>query len=790
MRIGATQYNYKYGTQLHFPYSIASILANCPSDITYELVHCGIERERYEEDALRFVTCDVLLCSLYVWNEQITREVIRRVKALNRNVLVICGGPQVPDNAQDWLASNPEVNYVVHGEGEIALWEGIRAALAGVDPLVAGWELLGDRGKPPVRINDLAQLASPYLKNTVDLLTKNASSDIDWIAAWETNRGCPYQCLAGDALVDTVEGQIPIAELAKTHETIGVFTYDRTERRAKVATARNIRKIGHEAMVRVRFDDGTHLDCTPDHKFLAFKWGNQYTGETEWEAQAIDLRPGTRVRAKRIEVLPNGRRLVYWARRQSEYRSRLVAEWMIGRSLMDGEIATRRGLGQPIGNPYRDAGSGRFTGNHHVVSVEKLEGLHDVYCLEVSDTGWFYSNDVLVQNCTFCDWGSNTYTKLRQFPMHRLEAELEWFRTRHIPYIDCCDANFGILPRDLDIAKSLREYAKNGDGHEPWRVTFRQSWAKMSSEKVIPVAKALQEAGALTAVGLALESLDEHTLDTIKRKNLRFETFGQLTKLFRSHGLPTYTEIIRALPGETLASFEEGLRNLVENSDIEAIYIYSCAVLPNAPMADPQYRATHKIETVSSPIYLAHSQAGVRTDVEEYEHLVVSTSTASREDVEAMHLLSWMVITFHSLGLLRYAMQASKIPPMEFYKAVLNGGASLALEKEIGRVQEQVSGGLAGNGWGDVDAAWGTILWPIEETSWLRLTENPQFLTDLPYILECAGVPVGECVILATEQIKQWTRRAPDEDRFAFAKRIMWHGRRRGLYLREQASRE
>lgn len=40
--------------------------------------------------------------------------------------------------------------------------------------------------------------------------------------------------------------------------------------------------------------------------------------------------------------------------------------------------------------------------NHRIFRVEKLPYKEDVYCMEVPATGWFFANDVLVKNCTFC----------------------------------------------------------------------------------------------------------------------------------------------------------------------------------------------------------------------------------------------------------------------------------------------------------------------------------------------------------------------------------------------------
>ena len=77
--------------------------------------------------------------------------------------------------------------------------------------------------------------------------------------------------------------------------------------------------------------------------------------------------------------------------------------------------------------------------------------------------------------CTFCDWGSATATRMRKWTEDRLFKEIEWFADNKIPYIDCCDANFGIYQdRDKRIATKLKE-EKLKKGYPQ---TFRTNWAK------------------------------------------------------------------------------------------------------------------------------------------------------------------------------------------------------------------------------------------------------------------------------------------------------------------------
>ena len=152
-----------------------------------------------------------------------------------------------------------------------------------------------------------------------------------------SSRGCPYKCLAGDTPVNTVEGMVPIRDLVGRTD-VGVFTYDRSTGRAKVLTPRVIRQTGQgERLVRVHFDDGSHIDCTPDHRFVTFKWGNQFAAEREWLIEAKDLTPGTRVRA--LKQYRAGQYLdTVWARRSRDKTHRLVAEWKLGRRLQPGEV--------------------------------------------------------------------------------------------------------------------------------------------------------------------------------------------------------------------------------------------------------------------------------------------------------------------------------------------------------------------------------------------------------------------------------------------------------------------
>jgi len=377
--------------------------------------------------------------------------------------------------------------------------------------------------------------------------------------------------------------------------------------------------------------------------------------------------------------------------------------------------------------------------------------------------------------CTFCDWGSATYTMLRQYPLDRLWAEIDWFADNNVGYIDCCDANFGILPRDLGIARRLKEVALSRGAPN----TFRQSWAKNSSERVIAIAQELKAAGLLTAVGLAVQSLDDDTLEIIKRKNLPFGRFSDLSAQFAAAGLPTLTEVIRGLPGETLESFKMGLGQLANGSQISNIYIFNCAVLPNAPMASPDYRSRHKIETVRSPIYLAHTS--IHETAQEFEEIVISTATMNRQHMHQAFMFSWAILLGESLGMLK-VLRRQFGDAAEFYDRFLqhcsNNSGKLGLEHAS--VSQYAKNGYEGRGWSHHDPSLGDVYWPIEEASWLRLRESPDLRRDLAVFADSIGVPESH----VDEQIDSLTERPADVSLSDWARETMWYGRRRKRHLK------
>lgn len=253
------------------------------------------------------------------------RQIIESIHAILPDCrIVVCG--TITTIKSDEILSTLPVHACIRGEYEKGSVKVIEGAAGVIDHDLLTIEEMN--AAPPPYLD--ATIAHRYFDyNPIGQQYPHAH-------VW-SSRGCPYKCLAGDTPVNTTEGMVPIKELVG-REDVGVFTYNRETKECSIQTPRVIAKTGEgEKLVRVTFDDGSHIDCTPDHRFVVFKWGNQHAEEREWLVEAKDLRAGSRVRA--LKQYASGQYLdTVWARRGREKTHRLVSEWKIGRKLLPGEV--------------------------------------------------------------------------------------------------------------------------------------------------------------------------------------------------------------------------------------------------------------------------------------------------------------------------------------------------------------------------------------------------------------------------------------------------------------------
>ena len=137
---------------------------------------------------------DFIGMSVYIWNSEITMQVVRDIKKLLPNTVIFLGGPEVSFDSEQILTHYPEITGIMLGEGEQTFLELINyyeqlpdaLSLAQIDGLcyrdATSFEIKTTAVRNPI---DLSTLPFPY-ENLTDFANK--------IIYYETSRGCPFGC--------------------------------------------------------------------------------------------------------------------------------------------------------------------------------------------------------------------------------------------------------------------------------------------------------------------------------------------------------------------------------------------------------------------------------------------------------------------------------------------------------------------------------------------------------------------------------------------------------------------
>jgi radical SAM superfamily enzyme YgiQ (UPF0313 family) len=251
--------------------------------------------------------------------------------------------------------------------------------------------------------------------------------------------------------------------------------------------------------------------------------------------------------------------------------------------------------------------------------------------------------------CTFCDWGSLTYNKVKKFALERVYAELEWIGRNGCDFVSITDANFGIFPeRDSLIADKLIEVQKTYNNPRAYTI----SWAKNQKREIIDIVKKLiYDGGSKIGLNLSVQTLDDNVLDIIKRKNLEMNKIEEVFELCEANNIPLYTELILGLPGETLETWKNNFYRLYKAGNHTGITIYQAQLLENAEMNLLQ-RKLYKIQGRTVYDYLV----GTYNENELKEGVEVVTATKDLPPAVMLdaQVFSWFMNTFHINGLTNY----------------------------------------------------------------------------------------------------------------------------------------
>ena len=240
--------------------------------------------------------------------------------------------------------------------------------------------------------------------------------------------------------------------------------------------------------------------------------------------------------------------------------------------------------------------------------------------------------------CSFCYWGAATNDKVHKFEVERIKAELDWITDHGFAGIFIADANWGLAPRDVELSEYLVERKKLTG----FPMMVNMAAAKNKPARMAEITEIFVRGGLMATQPISLQSLNDETLRLVDRKNIRQETYISLQQTLRSKGISSYIELIWPLPGESYASFKEGVTKLCR-SDADTLIVYPQLLLNNTPMLSRREEFGLQVESAPSEV--------AEADV------VVATNWVSREECRDGY---WLYYAIHCLYNMRGLLLVSK----------------------------------------------------------------------------------------------------------------------------------
>jgi radical SAM superfamily enzyme YgiQ (UPF0313 family) len=191
-------------------------------------------------------------------------------------------------------------------------------------------------------------------------------------------------------------------------------------------------------------------------------------------------------------------------------------------------------------------------------------------------------------SCSFCVQGTNYYTKITNFTLDRIKAEIEYIghmiytKSPSVGTLRLADANYGMYPRDTDISG----YIGDAQLKYGWPTFLDATTGKNRAENII---RSMEKVHGGMVLYQAVQSLDENVLKNVRRSNIKLSAYSQLSVFIRGRGMRTSTDLILGLPGESLKTHLNTLMQMID-AGTDSAHCFQAMMLKGSDMESLETR--------------------------------------------------------------------------------------------------------------------------------------------------------------------------------------------------------
>jgi putative methyltransferase len=271
--------------------------------------------------------------------------------------------------------------------------------------------------------------------------------------------------------------------------------------------------------------------------------------------------------------------------------------------------------------------------------------------------------------CSFCDWGSNTHSRVRALPLERLHEEALWIARNRIHVNFMTVANFGSAPRD----EAILDYIIEAKALYGFPRVFIWNNAKNNVDRVVAMNEKAFQAGIIDYHILSVQSLDDEVLAAMGRNQIDKRQLLDVVRIVSDKHIPCVAQLIFGGPADTREKFVRSMTGLMEVGVHDEYIAYPFDVLPNAPANAPEYRERWGVRTVTR-----RGQVNRRDPkLDEYDQSTIIVGTHSHDEREFVDMYVWgrLIIALHNSGVTqhisRYLRRTHDVAFYDFYTTVI-----------------------------------------------------------------------------------------------------------------------
>lgn len=210
----------------------------------------------------------------------------------------------------------------------------------------------------------------------------------------------------------------------------------------------------------------------------------------------------------------------------------------------------------------------------------------------------FETNRGCPYSCSFCDWGGQARSKIIQFDHSQVKQTIDKiYQYSNIDELEILDANFGMFSHDVEVIDYMINRQNFYNNH--LRISY-SGLAKNGSKHLPSIMEKIFDNLPIDQRNLKI-SFQTHTKDVLQivgRENINNEKLFPLIKQFQQKNIPTTSEMIIALPGETAETWLQTLHYNYHKLSIDFVRAYILHVVPNTPLYNSVLTGNYKTKKV------------------------------------------------------------------------------------------------------------------------------------------------------------------------------------------------